>query len=45
MTGGYTPTLVLKRMLGDFLKNPSLNFKTEKKTMKLLQKRNFQVRN
>ena len=42
MTLGNTPILVLKRMLGYFLKTPikkkMLEFQDGKKTMKLLQK-------
>ena len=32
MTGGYTPILVLKRMLGHFLKNPSQDQKKDHET-------------
>ena len=46
VTGGNSPNIVLKRMLRYFLKTPPLNkileFQNQKKTMKFVQKENFE---
>ena len=45
MSYGETPNLILKRMLELFLKVPplkKLEFENQKKTMKFVQKENFQ---